>query len=174
MSRVLALTAIVACALCLSAFQANPGYSWKPPAGWTTRDNGETPSLTTYFAPDGFTNCIVETRPIAAWNDATQDQVNALAATPFTPEGWADLIGLQPSQVSLLASETRPTDGYYVQFGTFDIAEGATEAPISLRVRMVAILLVGRIVLAGCFSTVENYPGVESVFEQTLSSVRAR
>lgn len=172
--RFSAVAVVALCSLGLTAFQqASQGYVIDFPSGWSPSESGD-PNLTSYAAADGTTNCNAQSVRIPALDEMTQAQINAEQTTPYDAASWANFIGVDPSFITVHDAEVRNRGDYHFQVATLTILPGAMDNTVPVMVRMGAIVLVGRVVTAGCYAQPKTFPQVEAEFDHTIGSLRPR
>lgn len=174
MSSRLPLAVAILCSLGLAGFQQAPeGYAIDFPAGWSPAQTPD-PNLASSVAADGRTNCNAQSIRIAALDDMSQAEINAEQERPYDAASWANFIGVDPEFIVVHESETRRRDDHYVQIATLKIEAGAMDNEEPVMAQMGAIVLVGRVVTAGCYAQMEAYPQVATQFARTIGSLQAR
>ena len=174
MPRGLAVAAAILCSLGLTGFrQAGEGYTIDFPAGWT-QDFSADPALTSYVAPGGGTNCNAQSVRLPALDAMTQEQINAEQATPYNAAAWANFVGVDTAFIQVVETESRNRGDYYFQVATLTIMPDAMGNASAITTRIGAIVLVGRVVTAGCYADPKVYPEFRGQFDQTIGSLRPR
>ncbi len=114
-------------------------------------------------------NCNVEAKDVPAIADMTLTEINDEYAHVFDVAEWADFLGLEPGEITLLGSDIRPLGDAFFHIATMRIKADADVMAIT---RYGFYVLPGRVVMAGCYAEESLYPIYTSQFEATVSSLR--
>jgi hypothetical protein len=113
-------------------------------------------------------NCNVQTLDLATLAKLTQQEINAENGHAFSQAEWADLLGLQLAQVTVVTSEIHPAADTFFHVTTLRLKVETKD--IALRYGF--YILPGRITMAGCYAPWTDYATYSAVFETTIDSLR--
>lgn len=138
------------------------------PDDWSAPE-ADTDGIVSVKQGENGANCNVETKDVAAIADMTLPEINDEYAHVFDVAEWADFLGLEPAEITLLESDIRPLGDAFFHIATMRVKANADVMAIT---RYGFYVLPGRVVMAGCYVEESLYPIYTSQFEATVSSLR--
>ena len=113
-------------------------------------------------------NCNVQTKDLPGLAKLTLQDINTSVGHVYTLAEWADLLGIDPSQLSLVTSQMRPFADAFFHVGTLRYKVDGKD----VAVRYGFYVLPGRITMAGCYTPWADYPAYTAMFATTIDSLR--
>jgi hypothetical protein len=138
------------------------------PDGWSAPAEKDTKGLVETREADPGANCNVQTTDIASMAGDTLEEINSVYGHVFKQADWADLLGVDEKQLTVVASEIRPFADAYFHIGTLRIQINGQD----VRARYGFYVLPGRVTMAGCYAAAPDYAAHSALFEKTIDSFR--
>ncbi len=163
----IATTALAVLALTGAVFHGDR-LSIHFPSDWTI-EAPDKDGLVVANEPGGGANCNVQTVDLADLVNSSLDELNAEYGHVFDVAEWADLLGEDPENITLVLSDMSPFADTFYHTATFSVDIDATR---EATVRYGFYVLPGRISMTGCYALSGDYPTYKSTFELIVDSFR--
>ncbi|MBI1361091.1 MAG: hypothetical protein GC155_12520 [Alphaproteobacteria bacterium] len=138
------------------------------PDAWTAQGPAQD-GLVTFTEPGGMANCNIQTVDSSDLAKLSIDEINKETAHAYSAAEYADLLGQEPSAISLVSSEIQPFADAWFHIATFRFQ--TTDGP-EVSIRFAFYILPGRISMAGCYASSADFAKYDSLFDKTIKSFR--
>jgi hypothetical protein len=143
------------------------GFSINFPDGWSAPAQNSDGIFTTHEAGQTGANCNVENRKVAALDGQTQAEINADFDHVFSLAEWADFLGLETGQITIVSDEVRRLGEHRLQIATLGVKQGDVEASV----RYAFFVMPGRVLMAGCYAATTVFPAYAVMYDAAISSL---
>lgn len=138
------------------------------PSGWTI-DGPDAEGIVTAHEPGTKVNCNVQTNDLATLAKSSLAEINSEYGHVFNVAEWADLLGRESKDITLMHSDMTPFADTFYHTATFRMA---VDASTEVTVRYGFYVLPGRLSMTGCYVLSADYPAYKAQFESVVDSLR--